>query len=64
MRVRLALISFWALFIVAPMLLFIVWLAWRGSSGLEAFAPVLLFLVLAAISERGYRLWKRLWGIP
>lgn len=60
MRGSLALITYWALFIIAPLALFIIW---RGQSVSTAVLSVVLFLVLAVIGERGFRLWKRFWRV-
>ena len=60
MRARIALISYWALFIIAPLCLFLVW---RGFTVLTELLALLLFLLLAALGERGFGQWKRLWRI-
>jgi len=60
MRAQLALITYWTLFIFAPLVAFI---AWRGWSVITAILVLVLFLALGALGERGFRLWKRLWKI-
>ena len=57
---RLALCSYWLLFVMAPALaLFFI----LGRSTLNAGVCFGVGVVLAIIGERGFRRWKRLWKI-
>jgi hypothetical protein len=55
-RYRLALASYWFLFILVPTTLAFFIL------GLSA-GVVGVFVILAIIGERAFRPWKRLWGV-
>ena len=56
----LALVSYWLLFVITPILALIVFC---GFSRTSVFAGVGIFLVLLILGERGFRLWKHLWRI-
>jgi hypothetical protein len=60
-RLRLALISYWLLFVIVPLVL-VLWLT--GLKALAVWLILPLFLLLVAVGERGFRIWKRLWKIP
>ena len=59
-RERLALASYWLLFVLLPLGGFFVW---RGVSAASLVLGFILFLVLAATGERGFRRWRRLWRL-
>jgi len=56
----LALVSYWLLFVILPILAIIIFC---GFSRATIFAGVSIFLVLLVMGERGFRLWKHLWRI-
>ena len=60
-RERLALASYWLLFVFVPLGGFLVW---RGVTPASFVLLLPLFLVLSAIGERVFRWWRRLWGLP
>jgi hypothetical protein len=57
-RTLLALGSYWALFIIMPLVLCFLLLGVRAAGWCLP-----LFLVWCLVGERGFRGWKRLWGI-
>ena len=59
-REQVALVSYWLLFVLLPLGGFLVWC---GVSAASLVLGVVLFLVLAAIGERGFRRWRRLWRL-
>jgi hypothetical protein len=59
-RTTLALVTYWALFIIAPLVICFYLL---GASASAAGKCVAIFVVLCIIGERGFRLWKKLWKI-
>ena len=61
LRERLALLSYWLLFILIPPIGFLVW---RGITAESISAVFPLFLVLAFIGEHALRPWRRLWRLP
>lgn len=61
MRGLLAVITYWALFILGPLYLFV---AWWGWTPLTKAILVPLFFILFLIGEHGFRIWKRLWRVP
>jgi len=58
-KAPLALVSYWLLFVFGPLLAFFYWRGFTSNS--YALGP--LFLILCLIGERGFRVWKRLWGV-
>ena len=59
-RERFALASYWLLFVFLPLGGFLVW---RGFTTASFVLLLPLFLVLSVIGERGFRWWRRLWGL-
>ncbi len=59
-RGRLAIITYWTLFVLVPPILPIV--IWGGGVGIYA-VSIGLLLMLFILASRGFRLWKRLWGL-
>jgi hypothetical protein len=59
-RTTLALASYWALCVIAPLTICFYLL---GASASAAGSCVAIFVVLCVIGERGFRLWKKLWKI-
>jgi hypothetical protein len=59
-RTMLALGSYWAIFIIAPLALCFLLL---GASARAVGYCLPLFVVLCLIGERGFRRWKRLWRV-
>ena len=59
-QTTLALATYWALFIIAPIAICFYLL---GASASAAGKCVAIFVVLCIIGERGFQLWKKLWKI-
>jgi len=59
-RTGLALVTYWALFVFAPLAICFYFL---GASASAANTCIVIFVVLCIIGERGFRLWKKLWKI-
>jgi hypothetical protein len=60
---RIALVSYWALFIVGPTFVIALWLIMLGHSILSAVVSSPLLLLFMVLGERGLRVWNRLWRI-
>lgn len=59
-RYRLALVTYWTLFIVLPLGALVLWL----GAPQENFAVYMVALVvLVMVGERGFRSWKKLWKV-
>jgi hypothetical protein len=56
----LALVTYWALFVITPLALCFYLL---GASASAAGKCVVILVVLCIIGERGFRLWQKLWKI-
>jgi hypothetical protein len=59
-RTKLALASYWALFVLAPLVTCFLLL---GASAQAAGYCVPIFVVLCIIGEHGFRRWKRIWKV-
>jgi len=53
-------ISYWLLFVIAPTVAAFFLLGGSAKNGTET---VCIFVVLCVIGERGFRRWKKLFGI-
>jgi ABC-type transport system involved in multi-copper enzyme maturation permease subunit len=59
-RATLALVTYWVLFVIAPLAICFYLL---GATARAAGTCMAIFVVLCIIGERGFRLWKKLWKI-
>ena len=59
-RYHFALVSYWALFILLPVGVLLVWF---GPSASNFVGYMVALVVLVVIGEHGFRRWKNLWKV-